>query len=195
MTAFHRAAARLLKLDTAPRGVAPKPRVVQRAPTDSTSLLRPAALADLAALERFIAAYSSDGTLLPRTRANLRTHWREFVVLEHAGEIAGCGALQPVDRHLAEVRSVAVRPDLRGAGHGGRIVERLVERAATLGLRSVFCLTRRVDFFARHGFQIVAKEKFPQKIWNDCRLCPRQTCCDEVAMERTVQSTAQAERR
>jgi len=145
--------------------------------------LRAAVTEDVPALEHFIAAYTGDGTLLPRTRANLLAHWQDFVVLMDGDELVGCGALQQLDADLAEVRSVAVLPDRRGHGLGGQIVDALVEQAHAAGFPRVFCLTRRVPFFARHGFIVVAKEQFPQKIWNDCRLCPRQTCCDEVAMQ------------
>ncbi len=145
--------------------------------------LRAAVAADIPELEHFIAAYTGDGTLLPRTRANLLAHWPDFVVVVDGDELVGCGALERLDADLAEVRSVAVRPDRRGHGLGGQIVDALVGRAEAAGVPRVFCLTRRVPFFARHGFTVVDKERFPQKIWNDCRLCPRQANCDEVAMQ------------
>ncbi len=143
-----------------------------------------AVLGDLVPLEEFIAAYTADGTLLVRTRANLVQHIRDFLVVRGGGDIVGCGALQIVGTTLAEVRSVAVHPDWRGAGLGSRIVEGLLRDARRLGLPRVFCLTRRESFFARLGFEAVPRECFPHKIWSDCRLCPRETSCDEVAMQR-----------
>lgn len=154
-----------------------------RALPEEAAELRAATPADIPALEHFIAAYTGDGTLLPRTRANLLGHLGDFVLAVAGGELLGCGALQRVDTGLAEVRTVAVRPEYRGNGIGGRIVDALVERARQEGLHAVFCLTRRVPFFAHHGFRVTATEKFPQKIWNDCLLCPRRECCDETAME------------
>jgi len=149
--------------------------------------VRSARLRDVAAMEHFIANFTGDGTLLPRTRANLVQHIRDFYVVWDGEQLIGCGALQLVDGKLAEIRSVAVHPDWRGAGLGGRIVEALLREARRLGVQRVFCLTRRESFFARLGFEAVPKERFPHKIWNDCRLCPRQTCCDETAMERWLQ--------
>jgi amino-acid N-acetyltransferase len=146
--------------------------------------VRPATLDDVGALESFIAAYTSDGTLLPRPRANLLHHVRDFRVVCDGGLLIGCGALQVVNTRLAEVRSVAVHPDWRGGGIGSRIVECLLGDAHALRLGRVFCLTRRQSFFARLGFVTVSKETFPHKIWNDCRLCPRRESCDEIAMVR-----------
>jgi N-acetylglutamate synthase-like GNAT family acetyltransferase len=148
--------------------------------------LRPVGSADIPALADFIAAYTGDGTLLPRTRANLLAHRDEFLVLSDRDELAGCGALQIVDAHLAEIRSLAVRPDLRGHGLGGRLLDALMARAQARHIHRVFCLTRKVEFFAHHQFDIVAKENFPHKIWSDCRLCPRRLHCDEVAMQRIL---------
>jgi len=159
-------------------------RPVTRLRVEPRLEVRPATLQDVGALESFIAAYTSDGTLLPRTRANLLHHVRDFRVAFDGDLLVGCGALQVVSTRLAEVRSVAVHPEWRGGGIGSRIVEELLRDAHDLGLGRVFCLTRRQSFFARLGFVTIPKESFPHKIWNDCRLCPRQACCDEIAMER-----------
>src|SRR5262249_18957157 len=145
---------------------------------------RPARLSDVASLEAFIARYTQDGTLLPRTKANLVQHVRDFRVGVMGRTVVGCGALQIVDPTLGEIRSVAVDPAHRGRGVGGRIVRALVADARRLGLPRVFCLTRRLEFFANLGFVVVPKERYPHKVWNDCRICPRQHCCDETAMER-----------
>jgi len=148
--------------------------------------IRAATLHDVGTLEAFIAAYTSDGTLLPRPRANLLQHVRDFRVACDGDRLIGCGALQVVNTRLAEIRSVAVHPDWRGGGIGSRIVECLLADAHALGLGRVFCLTRRQSFFARLGFVTVSKETFPHKIWNDCRFCPRRESCDEIAMVRLL---------
>jgi len=148
--------------------------------------LRSACPTDVPALERFIAAYTGDGTLLPRTHTNLLAHLGDFLVAVQGDEIVGCGALQVVNDNLGEIRSLAVRPESRGEGLGGAIVAALAARARSRGMHRVFCLTRKVEFFAHQGFEVVSKDLFPHKIWSDCRLCPRQLSCDEVAMQRVL---------
>ena len=54
---------------------------------------RKAILPDAKHIHELISAYSSDGTLLPRTLAEICENVRDFVVLEHEGRIIGCGAL------------------------------------------------------------------------------------------------------
>ena len=146
--------------------------------------IRPARLGDIVSLEAFIAGYGFDGTLLPRSKSNLLHYLRDFrVAVDGERQLIGCGALQLVNEGLAEIRSLAVDPACRGSGIGSRIVRELVSDARRLGMVRVFCLTRRIDFFARHGFIAVSMERFPEKVWNDCRFCPRRDACDETAME------------
>jgi amino-acid N-acetyltransferase len=76
----------------------------------------------------------------------------EFLVGELGGDVVACGAVHVMWEDLAEVRTVAVDPALRGQGLGGRILDRLVDRARDLGVKRVFCLTFETGFFARHGF-------------------------------------------
>jgi amino-acid N-acetyltransferase len=155
----------------------------------------PAVLGDLAALEVLIAAYTGDGTLLPRSPANVLQHLRDFRVVHVGGEVVGCGALQIVGASLGEIRSVAVHPRYQGSGLGSRIVLQLVTDARRLGMQRVFCLTRRAGFFGQLGFEVVPRERFPLKIWSDCRFCPRQVNCDEIAMERPIRAAAERAQR
>ena len=146
--------------------------------------IRAAHLRDVAGLQAFIAGYGSDGTLLPRTQSNLLHYLRDFrVAVDGEGRLVGCGALQLVNEGLAEIRSVAVDPAWRGSGIGSRLVRILLRDAKRLGMARVFCLTRKVSFFGRLGFVPVPMERFPEKVWNDCRLCARRDACDETAME------------
>ncbi len=71
---------------------------------------------------------------------------------EAVRSVVGCGALHVLWEDLAEVRTVAVDPSLRGFGVGHRIVTALLDTARELGVRRVFCLTFETGFFARHGF-------------------------------------------
>jgi len=83
---------------------------------------REALLPDAEQIHELIAAYSGDGTLLPRTFAEVCENVRDFVVLEDHGHIIGCGALHLYGPHLAEIRSVTVDP----ARQGSEVVERSV---------------------------------------------------------------------
>ena len=145
---------------------------------------REALLRDAAQIHDLIANYSGDGTLLPRTLPEICENIRDFVVVENAGRIIGCGALHLYGPHLAEVRSIAVLPDAKGNGAGRRLIDALLKQAGRQEVTCVCLFTRIPEFFARMGFAVAAREEIPDKLYKDCHRCPRQNKCDEVAMVR-----------
>lgn len=114
--------------------------------------VRPARTADVPAIRELVDTYSADRILLGKATVTLFEDIQEFRVAELDGEIVGCGALHVMWEDLAEVRTLAVRPDVVRAGVGSSVVTALVEQARGLGVRRVFCLTFEVDFFTRLGF-------------------------------------------
>src|SRR5436309_13147608 len=69
---------------------------------------REAVLPDAERIHELICSYSTDGTLLPRSLAEICENVRDFIVLEEAGQVVGCGALHLYGPHLAEIRSITV---------------------------------------------------------------------------------------
>ncbi len=150
-------------------GLSIKPR---RAPQPEATL-RPATLADVAAMEMLMAPFVATGDLLPRSNYDLCRHIKEYVVaLAPDGTIVGTGSLKVYSTELAEIAGLAVRD----------VIEALLIDARALGLNEVFGLTRKPLFFMRLGFRVAEKEQFPLKVWADCARCPRQHACDEVAV-------------
>jgi amino-acid N-acetyltransferase len=150
--------------------------------------LRPARLADVAAMEELMAPFVATGDLLPRSNYDLCRHIKEYVIAEAPdGSIVGTASLKVYSTKLAEIAGLAVREDQQGRGVGKKLVEALLLDARALGLDEVFGLTRKPLFFLRLGFQVVEKEeRFPLKVWADCTRCPRQDACDEVAVALTL---------
>jgi N-acetylglutamate synthase-like GNAT family acetyltransferase len=62
------------------------------------------------------------------------------------------------------------------------VVKGLVAEARRLRYPTIFALTRAVGFFEKLGFVVTGKERFPEKVWRDCVLCPLQQRCDETAV-------------
>ena len=155
--------------------------------------VRPARIADMLQVEPLINGFAAQNLMLPKTREQLIRIFREFVVaVDEHGRLLGCGGLRIFSPDLAEIISLAVDPQTQGLGLGGRIVERLVEDAETLGIETIFALTLRDGFFHRLGFSTVPKEMFPAKVWADCRVCPKLHACDEIAVMREVQQCVSA---
>src|SRR5271155_3751575 len=145
---------------------------------------RKAILPDAQQIYELISGYSGDGTLLPRTLAEICENVRDFVVLENEGRIIGCGALHLYGTHLAEIRSITGGTGTQGKGGGSRLMKALVAAVKRHRVDCVCLFTRAPEFFARQGFQIAQREDLPDKIYKDCHVCPRFHRCDEVAMVR-----------
>jgi N-acetylglutamate synthase-like GNAT family acetyltransferase len=147
--------------------------------------VRGALLADVPQLEALMAPYIAAGDLLPRSNYDLCRHIKEYVVAE-AGEIVACGSLKLYSQRLGEIAGLAVRPEWQGAGLGRALLEALILEARSHGLAEVLALTRKPAFFHKLGFRAAEREHFPLKVWADCARCPRQTCCDEIAVVLTL---------
>jgi amino-acid N-acetyltransferase len=150
--------------------------------------VRPARISDMRQVEPLINGFARQALMLPKSVDQLSRMFREFVVAEdESGRVLGCGALRVYNEVLAEIASLAVDERAHGLGIGRRLVERLVEEGRGLGLRTVFALTLQESFFHRLGFRTVTKERFPLKVWADCRNCPKLHACDEIAVEMELQ--------
>src|SRR5712675_2947070 len=109
---------------------------------------REAVLPDAEQIHALIAAYSGDGTLLPRTLAEICENVRDFIVLEEAGQIIGCGALHLYGTHLAEIRSITVDPAFQKRGGGELLVQSLMSEAHKHQVSCICLFTRSPQFFA-----------------------------------------------
>jgi amino-acid N-acetyltransferase len=148
--------------------------------------IRKARLQDATNIYELVNSLSGDGTLLKRQFAEICENVRDFTVAESdAGVFLGCGALHLYGPHLAEVRSIVVKPEAKGQGVGGRLLFSLIDESETHGIGCVCLFTRIPDFFYRYGFRTVEdRTALPDKIFKDCQTCPRLHRCDEVAMAR-----------
>ena len=116
--------------------------------------VRAARTCDVASIRRLVDKYAPDGILLDKPTVTLYEDVQEFLVAQGpAGDVVGCGALHVMWEDLAEVRTLAVDPAVKGEGVGHLLLEQLLVRARDVGVRRVFCLTFEVEFFARHGFR------------------------------------------
>jgi amino-acid N-acetyltransferase len=147
-----------------------------------TVAIRPARALDVEPMRELIDRYAREDRMLSRTRDFLIEHLRDLLVAEDVGEFLGCCALAVVTPELAEVRSLAVRPEASRRGVGSALVEACVAEARRLGLRRVFALTLVPEFFERCGFTLTSLGRLPEKSAAECPVCPKRSACDEQAM-------------
>jgi amino-acid N-acetyltransferase len=144
--------------------------------------IRPAVVDDVAEIVALVNTHAFQGSVLPRSLQSVYDTVEDWIVAEAEGEILGCVSLLPYSSGLVEVRSLAVRNRYQGLGIGTRLMEALLDEARRRRVPTLFALTRKVPFFGRFGFQVTERDLFPEKVWQDCRLCPLRERCDETAM-------------
>jgi amino-acid N-acetyltransferase len=115
--------------------------------------IRAAKTSDIKAIRTIIDTYSLQRRLLSKETVMLYEDVQEFFVAEKDDTIIGCGALHVLWEDLGEVRTVAVIEDFRGQKIGHQIMNAIIERAQSLGLKRLFCLTFETEFFGKHGFK------------------------------------------
>jgi len=115
--------------------------------------IRPAKTSDIKGIRKIIDSYAPQGRLLTKETVTLYESVQEFIVAISGDEVIGCGALHVLWEDLAEVRTVAVAESIRGQGVGHQILDKIISRAAVIGIRRIFCLTFETKFFGAHGFE------------------------------------------
>ena len=115
--------------------------------------IRAAKTSDIKAIRTIIDTYSLQRRLLSKETVMLYEDVQEFFVAEKDNAIIGCGALHVLWEDLGEVRTVAVIEDFRGQKIGHQIMNAIIKRAQSLGLKRLFCLTFETEFFGKHGFK------------------------------------------
>lgn len=110
-----------------------------------TTAIRVAAPGDFAGVVRLLEAAD-----LPT--AGLEPSLPDFLVAEESGRLVGAVGLE-VFGECALLRSAVVDAGRRGSGLGIDLVESLLHRATTRGLREIYLLTTTAEhFFPRFGF-------------------------------------------
>lgn len=103
--------------------------------------------------------------------------------------VVGCGALHVLWEDLAEVRTVAVDPTLRGFGVGHRIVSVLLDTARELGVSRVFCLTFETGFFAAHGFSPIQGTPVQGRVYEELLRSYDEGVAEFLDLERVKPNT------
>ena len=134
----------------------------------SAIAIRRARIADVPAIKALVDAYAGE-VLLEKELVTLYEAVQEFWVAETTERVVGCGALHVLWEDLAEIRTVAVDPGVKGRGVGHRLVAQLIEHAVELGLSRIFVLTFETKFFGGHGFHTIDGAPVTPEIYEEMR--------------------------
>jgi len=146
------------------------------------NMIRKARIEDVKEIQALINGFARKDLMLPRSLNELYENLRDFWVDEERGRVRGCCALHMCWDNLAEIKSLAVRADKQKRGIGASLVKNCIDEAVGLGVKKIFVLTYRPDFFKKFGFKRIKNTALPHKIWAECINCPKFPGCKEVAL-------------
>ncbi|MDR2426507.1 MAG: N-acetyltransferase [Endomicrobium sp.] len=145
--------------------------------------IRPAKVSDVQQMHKIVEFYADNKEMLHRSLNSIYENIQEYVVVENGeGKVIACGALHVTWEDLAEIKALAVSEKYKGQGLGRKIVYKLQKNAEYLGIRKVFALSFKPEFFIKLGYKVIPKETLPQKIWSECINCHLFPDCGEVPL-------------
>lgn len=152
-------------------------------PTTADITVRPASASDVPDIFELIGYWASKSQMLVRPMPSIFENLRDFFVAEQNGEFIGCAAMHVLWGDIAEVRGLAVKPDVRSTGVGRKLVAACEAEARRLGIPNVFAWTYSVGFFEKCGFTLIDKNKdLHPRLWSECLRCPFFVGCNENGM-------------
>ena len=142
---------------------------------------------DIEAIHGLILPLAQEKKLLPRNRDQIAGDLNRTWVGEKSGQIVATVCMIDFSPVLWEVRALAVKPNFRSFGYGGKLLAKALLALREKNLEKVpyrvFALTYVPEFFTKHGFRVTNKDKFPEKVYEVCQFCAKLNDCKEVAVE------------
>jgi amino-acid N-acetyltransferase len=154
--------------------------------------VRPATAEDVPLIFENIGYWASQGKMLVRPMPNIFENLRDFFVAEVLADdgwrFAGNGALHILWGDIAEVRGLAVAPDVVARGVGRQLVAACEAEARRIGIPVLFAWTYSVEFFEKCGFTLIDKTRdLHPRVWSECLRCPFFVGCNENGMIRRLE--------
>lgn len=148
---------------------------------------RPASFADVENIHKLLNDYAKEGLMLPRSRNAIYENLRDYIIaVDEKGHFLGCGALHFVWDKLAEIRSLAIMPNIKKTGIGRDLVAHLEKEGIARGVKMFFSLTYQPGFFSKCDYIQTDKSMLPQKVWKECVHCSLYPYCNEIAFVKTT---------
>jgi amino-acid N-acetyltransferase len=152
--------------------------------------VRPARTADIKTIADLCGPLIQSRVLLGKERVELYESVQEFLVAEDASsKVIGCGALHVMWEDLGEVRTLAIAEAHQGKGIGKLILESLLERAKSIGLKRIFCLTFEVEFFSKLGFEPISETPVEPEVYAELVRSHDEGIAEFLDLARVKQNT------
>lgn len=132
--------------------------------TDNFAELVDATIDDVVGIVELIKPLEQEGILVARSRELLETEIDNFKIVKLEGTVIACAALYPYADKRGELACIAIHPRYQKNGYGDRLLVSLEQKAAALGLTTLFVLTTVTDhWFLEKGFVAASLSDLPEQ--------------------------------
>ena len=145
-------------------------------------MIRKARIEDIKQIQNLINSFAKQDLMLPRSLNELYENLRDFWAVEENKKIIGCCALHISWDDLAEIKSLAVKKNMQKKGIGSQLITTCINEARQLGVKKIFVLTYKPEYFRKAGFRRIKHSNLPHKIWAECINCHKFPNCQEIAL-------------
>lgn len=142
--------------------------------------IRNATTHDAKSIQKLINHYANKEEMLAKSLNDIYENIQEYFVIGTNKKMIACGALHVSWEDLAEIKSLAINEKYQKKGFGKKIVAACEKRAKELGVKTVFALTFKPEFFEKIKYSRIPREQLPHKVWGECVKCPKFPDCGEV---------------
>jgi amino-acid N-acetyltransferase len=145
-------------------------------------MIKKANIRDVKQIKELINSFAKQDLMLPRSLNELYENLRDFWVFYQDKKIVGCCALHISWDDLAEIKSLAVKKNMQKKGIGSQLITTCINEARQLGVKKIFVLTYKPEYFRKAGFRRIKHSNLPHKIWAECINCHKFPNCQEIAL-------------
>ena len=129
---------------------------------DDYERIRPMESSDITGVLGIMNPLVEKKVLVRRTREELESIKKDFIVYAMDGVVHGCAALHIHQEACAEIAGVSVDPHYAQLGIGAKLVSHLLGKATAMGMSRVFVLTTQTtDWFLAMGFKEASLTDLP----------------------------------
>lgn len=93
-----------------------------------------------------------EGSLLTRSKEEIRRYIDNFFVFTIGGKIVGCAGLDIYTTKIAELRSLYVAQENRRKGIASKLIKKCLQVAKQKGIREVITISDKEEVFRKCGF-------------------------------------------
>ncbi len=137
-----------------------------------------------------INSHLSENSLIKRGAGKILKNYKNHLVALEDKKIIGTIGFKVWHGRQPEIIAFVVKKEYRGRGIGTNLLNACIQKIKQKNYKTILALTNSPSLFRKFNFKEADLDFFPEKIWQDCKNCPKNKKrftvnkpeCDEMAL-------------